>query len=43
VLVLARHIVGERELAPTLALLRELVELTSFAGLIDRRSELEDG
>jgi MarR family transcriptional regulator, organic hydroperoxide resistance regulator len=40
VLALARELVGDRDLAPALQLLRELVELTSFAQLIARRREL---
>jgi DNA-binding MarR family transcriptional regulator len=40
VLALARELVGDRDLGPALELLRELVELTSFAQLIARRREL---
>jgi DNA-binding MarR family transcriptional regulator len=40
VLGLARELVGDRDLEPALELLRELVELTSFAELIARRREL---
>ena len=37
---LARAAVGSRDLTPALELLRELVELTSFAELVARRREL---
>ena len=37
---LAREAVGDRDLTPALELLRELVELTSFAQLVSRRREL---
>jgi DNA-binding MarR family transcriptional regulator len=40
VLNLARQLIGERNLEPGLELLRELVQFTSFAELIDRRREL---
>jgi MarR family transcriptional regulator, organic hydroperoxide resistance regulator len=40
VLELARTLIGDRELGPALELLRDLVELTSFAELIARRREL---
>jgi DNA-binding MarR family transcriptional regulator len=38
-----RRAVGDRDLEATLATLRDLVELTSFAGLVERRRELLKG
>lgn len=35
-----REVVGERDLEPALRLLRELLQSTSFAELVDRRREL---
>jgi DNA-binding MarR family transcriptional regulator len=40
VLELARTLIGDRDLAPALELLRDLVQYTSFAELIARRREL---
>jgi DNA-binding MarR family transcriptional regulator len=40
ILELARTLIGDRDLGPTLELLRELVELTSFAELVARRRAL---
>jgi MarR family transcriptional regulator, organic hydroperoxide resistance regulator len=42
VLDLARSLVGERDVGPVLALLRELVELTTFGELIARRRALPE-
>jgi DNA-binding MarR family transcriptional regulator len=42
VLALARQLVGDRELQPTLELMRELVSLTSFADLVTRRRRLTE-
>jgi MarR family transcriptional regulator, organic hydroperoxide resistance regulator len=42
VLDLARQLIGERDLDPMLATLRELVQFTSFGDLIARRRELFD-
>jgi MarR family transcriptional regulator, organic hydroperoxide resistance regulator len=35
-----REALGDRDLEPALAVLRELLELTTFAGLVERRREL---
>jgi DNA-binding MarR family transcriptional regulator len=40
VLALARVLVGDRDLEPTLELFRELLQVTPFAELIERRREL---
>jgi DNA-binding MarR family transcriptional regulator len=40
---LAREAIGDRDLAPALGLLRELVEYTQFADLIARRRRLQAG
>ena len=37
---LARQLIGERDVGPTLELFRELLEHTQFAALIERRREL---
>lgn len=42
VLALARALVGDRDLEPTLELFRELLQVTPFAELIERRRELMD-
>jgi MarR family transcriptional regulator, organic hydroperoxide resistance regulator len=42
VIDLARELVGDRDLKPALELLRDLVQLTSFAELIARRRELPE-
>ena len=42
VLDLARQIVGEHDLEPVLAVLRDLVQYTQFGGLVDRRRQLVD-
>jgi DNA-binding MarR family transcriptional regulator len=42
VLDLARQLVGDRDLEPTLALFRELVQLTAYGELIARRRDLHD-
>jgi MarR family transcriptional regulator, organic hydroperoxide resistance regulator len=39
---LARELLGERDLTPTLEVLRDLVEFTSYRELLARRRELED-
>ena len=41
VLDLARGLVGERDIGPTLELLREFVQYTTYAELLDRRRELQ--
>jgi DNA-binding MarR family transcriptional regulator len=43
ILELARDIVGERDLAPVVEVLRELVEHTAYAELIERRRALPGG
>lgn len=43
VLDLARTLIGDRALEPTLTTLRELVELTSYGPLVARRRTLFDG
>ena len=40
VLGLARELIGDRELAPALDVIRELVQFTAYAELIARRGEL---
>jgi MarR family transcriptional regulator, organic hydroperoxide resistance regulator len=40
VLELGRQLVGERDIEPVLALLRELLEVSPYSGLIERRAEL---
>ncbi len=40
VLELARELIGDRDLEPTLDLMRHLVQLTPYAELIERRREL---
>jgi len=42
VLALGRTLIGDRDLEPALQLLRELLEVTPFAELIERRRELMD-
>jgi MarR family transcriptional regulator, organic hydroperoxide resistance regulator len=42
VLELGRALVGERDLMPALTLFRELLQVTPFAELIERRRELMD-
>ena len=42
VLDLARALIGDRDVGPTLATLRELVQLTSYGPLVDRRRDLFD-
>ena len=42
VLALARALVGDRDLEPTLELFRELLQVTPFAELIERRRALMD-
>jgi DNA-binding MarR family transcriptional regulator len=42
-LELARETIGDRDLAPALELLRDLVRYTRFAELVARRRELEQG
>lgn len=42
VLDVGRQLVGDRDLAPALELMRELVQYTQFAELIERRRELLD-
>ncbi|HVE67939.1 MAG TPA: hypothetical protein VNB64_05095 [Solirubrobacteraceae bacterium] len=39
-LELARTLIGDRDVEPTLATLRELVQLTSYGPLVDRRRAL---
>jgi MarR family transcriptional regulator, organic hydroperoxide resistance regulator len=39
---LARELLGDRDLEPTLEVLRDLVELSSYSDLLARRRELED-
>jgi DNA-binding MarR family transcriptional regulator len=39
---LARELLGDRDLGPTVEVLRELVELTAYGELLARRRELED-
>jgi DNA-binding MarR family transcriptional regulator len=43
VLELGRALVGDRDLEPTLELFREILKVTPFADLIERRRELERG
>ena len=40
VLQLARTLIGDRDVEPTIATLRELVQLTSYGPLVDRRRAL---
>ena len=42
VLDLARTLIGDRDLEPILSLLRELLQFSAFAGLIERRREIAD-
>jgi MarR family transcriptional regulator, organic hydroperoxide resistance regulator len=43
VLQLGRELIGERDLAPAVELLRDLLQYTPYAGLIERRRELFEG
>jgi DNA-binding MarR family transcriptional regulator len=43
VLELGRALIGNRDLEPTLELFRDLLQVTPYAELIERRRRLEDG
>jgi DNA-binding MarR family transcriptional regulator len=41
-LELGRQLIGDRDIEPALALIRELLAVTPYAGLVERRRALED-